>query len=534
MCGVALLRLFHTRYSLHKQVYSHRVSKAVEYMLCDVLLLADPVLHLSEAILSPSAFCRLTDCVLKQIECSSEPELQKARDLIHRIRTRRLYRLVDEAIIPTHLADLPDVTVAHILSCVPAGVECGLQACDVQVQNLLISYAMKDKNPVDHVRFFDKADVNVSYRIPKSKVSHVMPHTFSERVLRVYCKDVEEQQPHKPKFEALKAATAEWLRQHSCHSPVIKRTASGASLSRKSSFLHRSPLRPASQHSGHTATATETVSMLEEQQREGPEEVAASTEQLQQTLHSRPRTPNGDSTNGSRPQQQQQPQHDDQQQQQAQMGAEMTASYTSPSLSTSSFSSLKRKRASSGPSEATDSSSGESSPTPIPSLNPLPIDSPPPSTALSGRRQPLAGFDSPSAGSRRSSMNPPSPQLLHTAHAPYHLNPTLACHYPTISPQQQTALMGSPAPPVRSPSPLPNHFNNNKRTATANTSTTPTAATASSSNSSNSGEWKRARAAGSVAVDGLTSPPSPSSPSTSPSPNRSHSSNHALAAFTSP
>ena len=54
------VRLFHTRYSLHKQVYGHRVSKAVEYMLCDVLLLADPVLHLSEAVLSASAYCRLT------------------------------------------------------------------------------------------------------------------------------------------------------------------------------------------------------------------------------------------------------------------------------------------------------------------------------------------------------------------------------------------------------------------------------------------------------------------------------------------
>lgn len=154
---VAAVRLFHTRYSLHKQVYSHRVSKAVEYMLCDVLLLADPVLHLSEAILSAAAYCRLTDCVLKQIECSTEAELQAARDLIHRIRTRRLYRLVEEAIIPTQLADIPDVTVSDILSCCPpSNGECPVRPCDVQVQNLRISYAMADKNPVDQIRFYDK------------------------------------------------------------------------------------------------------------------------------------------------------------------------------------------------------------------------------------------------------------------------------------------------------------------------------------------------------------------------------------------
>ena len=218
--SISFRRLFHTRYSLHKQVYSHRVSKAVEYMLCDVLLLADPVLHLSESILSASAYCRLTDCVLKQIECSTEPELQAARDLIYRIRTRRLYRLVEEAIIPTQLAGMADVTVSDILDCAPPATGDGVvQPCDVHVQNLRMSYAMKDKNPVDHVRFFDKSDVNVSYRIPKSKVSHVMPELFSETVLRVYIKDIEEQQPSKPKFESLKAATTEWLRQHGCESP---------------------------------------------------------------------------------------------------------------------------------------------------------------------------------------------------------------------------------------------------------------------------------------------------------------------------
>ena len=155
-----------------------------------------------------------------------------------------------------------------------------MQPCDVQVQNLRISYAMKDKNPVDHVRFFDKSDVSVSYRIPKSRVSHVMPEVFSERILRVFIKDIETTEPSKPKFEALKAATTEWLKIHSCLSPVIKRTASGA-LSRKPSFLHKSPLRPSSQPTTHTAVAAaaETGSIVEV-----PEEESAASER--QTPHS--------------------------------------------------------------------------------------------------------------------------------------------------------------------------------------------------------------------------------------------------------
>jgi HD superfamily phosphohydrolase len=48
--------MFHTRYSLHKQVYSHRVSKAIEYMICDALDAADQHLRISEIIHSPQEY----------------------------------------------------------------------------------------------------------------------------------------------------------------------------------------------------------------------------------------------------------------------------------------------------------------------------------------------------------------------------------------------------------------------------------------------------------------------------------------------
>ena len=109
----------------------------------DILLLADPVLHISQAIHSPRAYLALTDCLLKQIEVSTQPELQAARALILRIRQRKLYRLVEEAIIPTHLSDMPDVTEADILAYQHAA-----HTRDIVVQNLRIHYAMK----VTHTR----------------------------------------------------------------------------------------------------------------------------------------------------------------------------------------------------------------------------------------------------------------------------------------------------------------------------------------------------------------------------------------------
>lgn len=47
-------------YSLFKQVYSHRVGKAVEYMICDILKLANKVLKISDKIYKPEEYLTLT------------------------------------------------------------------------------------------------------------------------------------------------------------------------------------------------------------------------------------------------------------------------------------------------------------------------------------------------------------------------------------------------------------------------------------------------------------------------------------------
>jgi hypothetical protein len=74
------LQLFHTRYALHKRAYQHRVGAAVELMLLEVMLLADPHLkfsgtegqlrRMSECPSDMAAYWKLSDSVIKQIEAS--------------------------------------------------------------------------------------------------------------------------------------------------------------------------------------------------------------------------------------------------------------------------------------------------------------------------------------------------------------------------------------------------------------------------------------------------------------------------------
>ncbi|KAI7828957.1 hypothetical protein BC939DRAFT_500407 [Gamsiella multidivaricata] len=185
-----LYELYHTRFSLFKRVYTHRVGKAIEYMLTDALLAADKVMGISSAIFNGEDYLHLTDDIVRQIERSREPGLEESRAIIKRIRTRSLYKFVDELLIPREkLGRLTkqNVNAVEIVSC--QGPNDHLKEEDVIVEFLKNNYAMKDQNPVDGIKFFSKNNHAVSYHIPKEKVSSLIPSEFQENIIRVFARD---------------------------------------------------------------------------------------------------------------------------------------------------------------------------------------------------------------------------------------------------------------------------------------------------------------------------------------------------------
>ena len=67
---------------MFKQVYSHRVGKAIELMIADAFQAADPVLHISDQLDRPEDFMSLTDSLLMRIQFSKEQELEEARQIV--------------------------------------------------------------------------------------------------------------------------------------------------------------------------------------------------------------------------------------------------------------------------------------------------------------------------------------------------------------------------------------------------------------------------------------------------------------------
>ncbi|GAM17063.1 hypothetical protein SAMD00019534_002380 [Acytostelium subglobosum LB1] len=179
-----LYELFHTRYSLHKLVYSHKVGKAIEFMISDAFMKADPYLKISEQLDDPKEFITLTDCLLNRIEYSKEKELEESRRIIKNIRTRNIYKFVDEVILlnDNHL----EITAEKI-----ANIGSGIVPEDIIVDNLKLNYGLKDADPVQHTSFYTRYDNSAKIKVGPEHISLMIPREFQEKRIRIFTRNKE-------------------------------------------------------------------------------------------------------------------------------------------------------------------------------------------------------------------------------------------------------------------------------------------------------------------------------------------------------
>ncbi|KAL3656705.1 hypothetical protein V7S43_018369 [Phytophthora oleae] len=173
--------MFQQRYQMHKQIYNHRKGKAVEFMICDAMLLADKELGISAATQTPEDFQFLTDHIVHSIEASKPDTLAEARALLKRMRRRELYEFIDEYLLPPDLMSrIPRFTAEELATQTSLdGVT--LDPEDIIVSDGRLNYNFKDRNPVDNVSFYASSDLNNKFHIPKEE--------FEERIIRIYSRN---------------------------------------------------------------------------------------------------------------------------------------------------------------------------------------------------------------------------------------------------------------------------------------------------------------------------------------------------------
>ncbi|KAH8827314.1 hypothetical protein DL96DRAFT_1606256 [Flagelloscypha sp. PMI_526] len=216
----SLDELTHKRFHLHRSHYNHKTAVAVEGMICDILLEADPVLRISESIHDPERYQWLDDTIIRQIARTDDPRLLRAKELINRIQRRDLYKCVDynyceysdldacrklvtprniveranvfaqtESLpsIPTSPTDLEERDSADELA--DEGLAADLTEDMVTVDVVSLHHGMKEKDPLKFVDFYSKHNPNQACLAPRGAVTTIRLASYAEVLVRVYTKD---------------------------------------------------------------------------------------------------------------------------------------------------------------------------------------------------------------------------------------------------------------------------------------------------------------------------------------------------------
>ncbi|KII96196.1 hypothetical protein PLICRDRAFT_151364 [Plicaturopsis crispa FD-325 SS-3] len=215
-----IYELCYTRFSLHKRIYNHKTAKAIEYMIIDGLLAAEPHMKIAEQVDKPDKYVFLTDDIMTRIEMSSDPELVTSQAIFERIRKRDLYKCVDYKVFPWTFRDLcrAEITPENIVAAAklrPSAVSSPtsisrtddeideideaddravddidqLSADHVIVDFATMHYGMYDKNPLDSIKFYSKHSLNTCATANSGDWSTVLPQFFAEVLVRIYTRD---------------------------------------------------------------------------------------------------------------------------------------------------------------------------------------------------------------------------------------------------------------------------------------------------------------------------------------------------------
>ncbi|GLI65357.1 hypothetical protein VaNZ11_008907 [Volvox africanus] len=270
--------LFHARESMHRKVYTHRKTKAVEFMVVDALLEADQALKFSENIHSAEDFCMLNDSLLNMIEnynlhrrlaatldVDAETCLAKAQAIIKRLRCRDLYRYGNQFLVPYEYLedrrweDMSRQFTAEEVASSYRGTDIALKPSDIIVSKTKIDFTQGGRNPLDNVLFFDGSDDDVGHYTDPYQVVGILPRYHQEVLLRVYTPNADERYQ-----QAISDALGEWCRRRfgsnvQMATPARRRDPTGNTLPRETAMRDADPRRAVARWQVGPSSATGTT-----------------------------------------------------------------------------------------------------------------------------------------------------------------------------------------------------------------------------------------------------------------------------------
>ncbi|XP_065808284.1 deoxynucleoside triphosphate triphosphohydrolase SAMHD1-like isoform X2 [Labrus bergylta] len=225
-----MYHLFYTRHCLHKRACQHRVSQIIQEMIAEAFLKADDHIQiegsggrmftLSTAFKNMEAYTKLTDNVFEEILKSSCSELEKAREILQNIISRKSYKFVGETKPKDPIQDWESLIPSWKKGL--AEGERNLTPKDFEILVIEMDYGMDDKDPIQHVHFYSKSELDKAKLMPEEKGSRIHTTCFSEQLIRVFCKEIDDES-----VEAAKKHFKQWLRCWLSSTLILQNIVSG-------------------------------------------------------------------------------------------------------------------------------------------------------------------------------------------------------------------------------------------------------------------------------------------------------------------
>ncbi|XP_051994005.1 uncharacterized protein LOC127651977 [Xyrauchen texanus] len=189
--------MFYTRYTLHRRALQHKTGYIIDVMITEALIEADgklrPECTISESIDDMAHYTEFTDGIFEEILNYSDPVRQKnmeqAQRILKKIVCRELPKFVGDARLKRELTEQLKEDLEKRLKEIKCGGN-GLTAEDFGVYVVEMGFAAVGKSPIDHVYFYNKSDLNKSFKI--EKMSTLIPEKIHEWLVRVYCKNTDQ------------------------------------------------------------------------------------------------------------------------------------------------------------------------------------------------------------------------------------------------------------------------------------------------------------------------------------------------------
>lgn len=203
-----IMQAFRTRYELHQSVYQHKGVRAIDYMICDLLLSANDHLtikgkHFPEIVNSMEAYQHLDDRVLLKVQESDGPELHEARSILNRIFAKPYYDFVGKTVVTDHSQKKKeDVLLDEVLRCSPNRSLIN-EKNGVILEFMRIHYGKGKEDPLQYIRFYSKnaTATDRCFRLPAKAYEMFCPQKFEERSVRVFVRERRLLAPVREAFE---------------------------------------------------------------------------------------------------------------------------------------------------------------------------------------------------------------------------------------------------------------------------------------------------------------------------------------------